>query len=90
MKGFKDSSGKFHPISDYKGVRKSRDQKLKQNGVKIRKAKFLTVATSPNNREQPTELVSDSEIEQLYKIKDVTAEPMITRRIPSNLYVNLS
>ncbi len=34
MKGFKDSSGKFHPIKDYKGVRKSRDQSSKTQGVK--------------------------------------------------------
>ena len=39
MKGFKDSSGKFHPITDYKGVRKSRDQSAKTEGVKIRKAR---------------------------------------------------
>jgi len=37
MKGFKDSSGKFHPITDYKGVRKSRDQSAKLEGVRIRK-----------------------------------------------------
>lgn len=37
--GFKDSSGKFHPISTGKGVRKSRDQKAKQHGVKLRKKK---------------------------------------------------
>ncbi len=41
MKGFKDSSGKFHPISDYKkGTRKSRDQSAKTQGVKVeRKAR---------------------------------------------------
>ena len=37
MKGFKDSSGKFHPITDSKGVRKSRDQTVKLTGVKTRK-----------------------------------------------------
>ena len=37
MKGFKDSSGKFHPITEYKGVRKSRDQTAKTKGIKIRK-----------------------------------------------------
>jgi len=43
MKGFKDSSGKFHPITDYKGVRKSRDQSAKIQGVKIeRKKRFLS------------------------------------------------
>lgn len=39
MKGFKDSSGKFHPITDYKGVRKSRDQKAKTQGIKILRKK---------------------------------------------------
>jgi len=39
LKGFKDSSGKFHPITEHKGVRKSRDQSAKTQGVKIRKAR---------------------------------------------------
>lgn len=30
MKGFKDSSNKFHPITEYKGVRKSRNNELEQ------------------------------------------------------------
>ncbi|MCP6727107.1 MAG: hypothetical protein KJI69_03725 [Patescibacteria group bacterium] len=37
MKGFKDSNNKFHPITIHKGVRKSRDQKEKTMGVRIRK-----------------------------------------------------
>lgn len=49
MKGFKDSSGTFHPITDYKGVRKSRDQKAKSTGIRFQKSsmkkepKYLTV-----------------------------------------------
>lgn len=40
MKGFKDSNNKFHPITQSKGVRKSRDQSAKTQGVKItRKAR---------------------------------------------------
>ncbi len=40
MKGFKDSNNKFHPITDYKkGVRKSRDQSAKTQGVKIERKK---------------------------------------------------
>ncbi len=35
MKGFKDSSNKFHPITQTKGVRKSRDRKAKTKGIKI-------------------------------------------------------
>jgi len=34
-KGFKDSDGKFHPVSNQKGIRKSRDQQGKTHGVKI-------------------------------------------------------
>ncbi len=34
MKGFTDKKGKFHPITDYKGVRKSRNQNAKTQGVK--------------------------------------------------------
>ncbi len=42
MKGFKDSSNKFHPITQTKGVRKSRDQKAKQQGIRIeRKAREI-------------------------------------------------
>jgi hypothetical protein len=40
MKGFKDSNNKFHPITQSKGVRKSRDQSAKTKGV-IRKAKNI-------------------------------------------------
>ncbi|MCP6727122.1 MAG: hypothetical protein KJI69_03800 [Patescibacteria group bacterium] len=35
MKGF-TRDGKFHPITDYKGVRKSRDQNVKQEGVLLK------------------------------------------------------
>lgn len=37
MKGFKDSSGKFHPMNDSKGVRKSRDQSTKLEGVRMKR-----------------------------------------------------
>lgn len=36
MKGY-TKDGKFHPITEYKGVRKSRNQSVKSKGVKIRK-----------------------------------------------------
>ncbi len=39
MKGF-TKDGKFHPITEYKGVRKSRDQTAKTKGVKIRKLRI--------------------------------------------------
>ncbi len=37
MKGFKDSSNKFHPITQTKGVRKSRDQKAKTQGIRLQR-----------------------------------------------------
>lgn len=37
MKGFKDSSGKFHPITNNNGVRKSRDQTTKTEGVRMKR-----------------------------------------------------
>ena len=92
MKGFKDSNNKFHPITSTKGVRKSRDQKAKQDGVKIRKQR-LTVATSPKGLKTPTEIVSNpsgnADDGSLHRVIDVTAEPMITRKIPSNIFINL-
>jgi len=43
MKGYKDSSGKFHPITKNRGVRKSRDQSAKSIGVQVeRKARDHT------------------------------------------------
>jgi len=39
VKGFKDGTGKFHPISKSKGVRSRRDTSQKTQGVKIRKQK---------------------------------------------------
>ncbi len=53
MKGFKDSNNKFHPINQSKGVRKSRDQKSKQDGVKLRKQRETSfVGYSPEYIEQ--------------------------------------
>lgn len=37
VKGFKDGNNKFHPITQARGVRKSRDQSIKSQGVLIRK-----------------------------------------------------
>jgi len=36
LKGF-TKDGKFHPITDYKGVRKSRDQKVKTDGIRLKR-----------------------------------------------------
>lgn len=40
MKGFKDSSGKFHPINQSKGVRSRRDTTKKTQGVRKAKNRF--------------------------------------------------
>lgn len=59
MKGF-TKDGKFHPITDYKkGTRKSRDQQVKLEGIKIRKARTIT-----------TDSTSDMAIEILEKTND--------------------
>jgi len=47
-KGFKDSSGKFRPTENKNGVRKSRDQSTKTEGIRMKRnsksnIKFLTV-----------------------------------------------
>ena len=51
MKGFKDSNNKFHPITSSKGVRKSRDQSAKLEGVRMKR-------TSSKNIEKMFELKS--------------------------------
>lgn len=38
MKGFKDKNKKFHPINNKKGVRKSRDQNAKTQGVRLKRS----------------------------------------------------
>jgi len=51
MKGFKDSSNKFHPITSSKGVRKSRDQKTKKKGVRLkRKLVLMRNPTTQNDK----------------------------------------
>ena len=48
MKGFKDSSNKFHPITDYKkGVSKSRDQLAKTEGVRMKRYRKKLVEMTP-------------------------------------------
>lgn len=37
MRGYKDKHKKFHPIKDYKGVRKSRDQSAKTKGIRMKR-----------------------------------------------------
>jgi hypothetical protein len=43
MKGFKDDSGKFRPTENRKGVRMSRDQKLKTQGVRLHREDFRCI-----------------------------------------------
>ena len=41
MKGHKDKDGIFHPHTQYKGIRKSRDQSLKTQGVRLARTQRL-------------------------------------------------
>jgi len=43
MKGF-TKDGKFHPITEYKGVRKSRDQSVKTQGVRMKRTSGRSLA----------------------------------------------
>jgi hypothetical protein len=40
MKGHKDSDGTFHPHTPYKGIRKSRDQTSKTEGIRLKRDKY--------------------------------------------------
>jgi hypothetical protein len=53
-KGFKDSDGKFHPIQNKNGVRKSRDQNVKSQGIKVRKKKDVELDVSNPLNENTT------------------------------------
>ncbi len=92
MKGHMQD-GKFHPHTEYKGVRKSRDQKGKEQGLKIRKQR-LTVASSPKGMKTPTEIVYDPTgdwtNESLWEVKGVTATPSTDEKeIPSRIFVHI-
>ena len=41
MKGFKDKEGKFRPTENKKGVRKSRDQSTKTEGVRLKRDRTI-------------------------------------------------
>ena len=42
MKGFKDPQGKFRPTEKKNGIRKSRDQSAKTQGIRLRKSRWDT------------------------------------------------
>jgi len=77
----------FHPIRDIKGTRKSRDQSTKQQGLRIRKR--MIVQDNPHAK-VPTESIFEGDNESLYKVKDVIAEPMTTRKYPRNIYIHIT
>ncbi|MCP6727435.1 MAG: hypothetical protein KJI69_05500 [Patescibacteria group bacterium] len=58
-RGFKDSNNKFHPITDSKGVRKSRDQKVKTQGVRLKRKNPRITFTLLDKTEN-----------QLYRLRD--------------------
>src|SRR3990172_7013687 len=89
--GFKDKEGKFHPITPYKGVRKSRDQKLKTQGVRL-KRNVVTGKVTPTEelRKELRETVPDLMVED--EIKRIQKEQEIEYRIPDRFrkYIDLS
>lgn len=58
MKGFKDKNKKFHPIGQKSGVRKSRDQKEKTKGVRLKRSEFKSKLTK-EARENFIESIQD-------------------------------
>jgi len=104
MTGYTDKNGKFHPFTKYQkvGRRFKKDDnsftfgkaQRDDNGIKMTEFKIqqsggrLTVEDNTQAK-VPTELVTDLETEQLYKVIDVMAEPMTTRKIPSNIFIHI-
>lgn len=66
MKGFKDSNNKFHPITQSKGVRKSRDQSTKTEGIRLKRK---------NSPRIPFKTLDNTE-NQLYRIRDELSDQM--------------
>ena len=60
MKGFKDSSGKFHPINQSKGVRSKRDTIEKTKGVRLKRKTEPRISFS----------LLDKTENQLYELRD--------------------
>ena len=60
VRGFKDSNNKFHPITQSKGVRKSRDQSTKTEGIRMKRYRKKLVDMSPAEI-QSLEIVGDIE-----------------------------
>ena len=65
MKGFKDKNKKFHPVRDYKGVRKSRDQFTKTQGIRLGKTNNQSIIRKKSAIEEPN--VLDKQITKLEK-----------------------
>ncbi len=89
LKGFKDSSGKFHPITDYKGVRKSRDQSAKLQGVKIdRKKRYKKDIEDIISTETESRIENLSEDEYDDYLDDIGADSLFTNYSYSDLLKN--
>ena len=70
MKGFKDKSGKFRPTENKNGVRKSRDQSTKTQGIKLER------------KARDSDFIEEPEEYELYDIlEDVTGKDHITHEI---------
>ena len=89
--GFKDKDGKFHPITPYNGVRKSRDQKLKTQGVRLKRTtpKQIKVTPTEQLRENVRESVPENMVED--EVKRIQDEEQIEQMIPERFrkYIDL-
>lgn len=89
--GYKDKTGKFHPITPYKSVRKSRDQKLKTEGVRLkRNTKQIKVTPTEELTKVVREAVPENMVEG--EVKRIQAEEQIEQMIPERFrkYIDLS
>ena len=82
--------GKFHPITQYKkGVRKSRDQSAKLEGVRLkRETKPLKVTPTETLEEELSEVVPESMIRS--EVKRIQKSEVIEQKIPEGLLKNIS
>ena len=90
--GYKDKNNKFHPITPYKSVRKSRDQKLKTQGVRLKRQEPKSVKVTPTEKLK-TELrntIPDSMVEE--EVKRIQGEEQIEQLIPQRFrkHIDLS
>ena len=90
MKGHMQD-GKFHPHTDYKkGVRKSRDQKAKTQGVNIeRKARYKKTRRVSEDQGFNVDFAIDEGIASQFKDDDITLKNPKVQRQMSRIHLAL-